>query len=164
MQFRLVGTLESYVSDLTRLQGTSLPPVLGTQAADAVEAAQSARTVALGVANAVDGLDAAVAQAGQVASQMSSVDKVAGPVDRMLARRQQLLGKLTSAVDGVGELYTKLLELSATPEYAGRPSPDQGPDPVSEINQSLDAIRGAFAELDTASRSTTDRLNSPGSL
>ncbi len=163
-QFALVGVLESYLADLTRLQAAAPAPVLASQATDAVEAARAARTVAFGVAASVDALDGALDQAGQVARQMTAVHKIAGPVERMLIRRTELLGKLTSAVDGVGELYTKLLELSATPEFTGDAAIEHGPDPVAEVNQSLDAIRDAFAELDTAARATTARLNSPEQL
>jgi len=48
---------------------------------------------------------------------MATVTKIydaSSVAQRMLSRRQELLGKLTSAVDGVGKLYTNLLELSAT--------------------------------------------------
>ena len=136
VQYRLVGTLESYLADLTRLQSGQPAGVLSSQAADAVDAARSARTVAVSVGSSIDALDAALGQAGQVARQMSALDKVAGPMERMLTRREQLLGKLTSAVDGVGELYTKLLELSATPDLTLSAQADHGPDPVAEVNDS----------------------------
>jgi hypothetical protein len=94
---------------------------------------------------------------------MSEADRVAGPVERMVARREELLGKLMSAVDGVGELYTKLLELSTT-DLSVDLALDQKIDPVSDVNSSLDSIRGAFAELETAAQKTNDRLNSSDSL
>jgi hypothetical protein len=160
-QFELVRILESYLADLTRLQTGPLPAMLTAQAADAVGAARSARIVALDVAASVDALDGALHEAGQVARQMSTKEKVSGPLDRMVGRRRDLLAKLTAAVDGVGELYTKLLELSTTPELTSGLA--IGPDPVAEVNDSLDAIRGAFAELDSAARSTSNSLNAPRS-
>jgi len=164
VQYRLVETLESYLADLTGLRAEPLPAVLAGSAADAVDAAQTSRTVAIRVAGSIDALDGALDQAGQVARQMSETHRVAGSVERMLARRQELLSKLSSAVDGVGELYTTLLELSATSDLSVDVTIDQGLDPVSEVNSSLDAIRGAFAELETDAARTSDRLNSPGSL
>jgi nucleoid-associated protein YgaU len=163
-QYRLVETLESYLKDLTRLSVGELPPALTSSAADGVEAARTARTVSIAVAGSIDALDGALGRAGQVVKQMSEADRVAGSVGRMVARREELLVKLASAVDGVGELYTKLLELSTTTDLSVDLALDQKTDPVSEVNSSLDAIRGAFAELETAAQKTTDRLNSPDSL
>ncbi len=162
VQFRLVGTLDAYLADLTALDRRSLPPVLAGQALDALEAARSARTVAVGVAGSIDVLDVAIAEAGQVARKMTTAHKVSGSLGRMAARRQDLLGDLSSAVDGVGELYAKLLELAATPELISGSVPEHGPDPVAEVNSSLDAIRGAFAELDSAARTVTAGLHLPG--
>ncbi|MET3807004.1 hypothetical protein ABIB25_004024 [Nakamurella sp. UYEF19] len=161
IQFDLVGTLDGYLDDLIRLAAGALAPVLAGQAADGVEAARSARGVAVGVAGSIDVLDGALSEADQVARRMTSADKVAGPMDRMAARRQGLLDKLSTAVDGVGELYTKLLELSSTPELAPGAVLDHGPDPVAEVNDSLDAIRGAFADLDSAARTAIAGLDTP---
>lgn len=162
IQFRLVGTLDRYLEDLTRLAAGALAPVLAGQSADGVEAARSARAVAVRVAGSIDVLDIALAQADQVARRMTSADKVAGPLVRMAARRRGLLGKLSAGVDGVGELYTKLLELSATPELVSGSTLDLAPDPVAEVNDSLDAIRGAFAELGSAARTAIAGLEAPG--
>jgi hypothetical protein len=151
-QYRLVRTLESYRGDLVRFRGGPVPGLLVQRAADAVAAADSAQTVARGVAVSLDGLDSALLRSSQVADTMTTADRVAGPVSRMTARRQELLTKLGSAVDGVGELYTKLLELSTTPEMTGMKTVGAGIDPVADVNDALDAIRGAFAELDSASR------------
>ncbi len=93
---------------------------------------------------------------------MTAVARVAGPVERMLSRRQELLGKLTSAVDGVGELYTNLLELSATTDLPLDVALRSGADTVSDPKESLDAIRGAFTELAMAARNTAERFDSPG--
>ncbi len=161
-QFQLVATLESYLADLTHLQAGPLPSILSTQAADAVSAATSARTVALEVAASIDALDGALHEAAQVARRMSTAQKVAAPLDRMKSRRQELLAKLTTAVDGVGELYTKLLELITTPELTSDGALGHGPDPVAEVNESLDGIREAFAELDSAARKANNSLNATG--
>ena len=151
-QYRMVKTLESYQADLAHFRDGTVPPLLVERAADAVQAAESAHTVALGVASSLDALDSALARSGEIATTMSTATRVAGPVSRMTARRRDLLAKLGSAVDGVGELYTKLLELSTAPEVTGAQSTVTGMDPVADVNDSLDAIRGAFAELDTAAK------------
>src|SRR6185312_948468 len=121
-QRQLVTTLDGYLDDLRAL-GRDRPDGLAAGRVDeAVAAASSARGVALRVAGAVS-----------------------GSLARMSRRRDELLAKLSGAVDGVGELYTKLLELSAT---TGTEPVDAVTDPVGELNTSLDAIRQAFAELD----------------
>jgi hypothetical protein len=144
-QRHLVSTLDGYLEDLHEL-GRNRPEGLAAGRVDeAVAAATSARGVALRVAGAVDDLDQALGQADRVARQMTSTQAVSGSLTRMSQRRDQLLAKLSGAVDGVGELYTKLLELSAT---TGTEPVDIVTDPVGELNTSLDAIRQAFAELD----------------
>lgn len=160
VQYRSVRTLESYLADLTGLQNGSSIPLLATQTADAVQAATSARTVAVTAARSIDQLDAALARATDVARQMTAGEKVAALIRRMLVRREELLAKLASAVDGVGELYARLLELSATSEAIGGPVLS-GLDPVAEVNSSLDAIRQAFAELEHDAFGVSDRLNVP---
>lgn len=160
VQYRSVRTLESYLADLTRLSGGPTIPLLAAQAADAVQAATSARAVAVTVAGSVDQLDAALARATQVARQMTAAQKVAALIGRMQVRRAELLAKLAAAVDGVGELYARLLELSATTDITAGPT-TASPDPVAEVNLSLDAIRQAFAELETDAYGVTDRLSVP---
>lgn len=160
-QFAAVGVLDSYLEDLTRLRKGQLPPTLTTMAADAVDAATAAKVVAVDVAGSVDALDLALREAGQVARQMSTSSRVSAPLGRMKRRRQELLAKLAVAVDGVGELYAKLLELSAAPELGPSLALAPGPDPVAEVNDSLDAIREAFAELGSASRQAAKSLDSP---
>ncbi len=157
-QYRLVETLRSYCADLSSLNKQRLGSALASQASSAVAAGETAKTSATEVALAIDSLDGALGRAGEVVRQMSSVERVAGPVERMVARRQQLLDKLTAGVDGVGELYTKLLELSTTADLP----PIDGPDPVAEVNESLDAIRGAFADLETDARRATAHLRPGG--
>jgi len=144
-QRQLVATLDGYLDDLREL-GRNRPEGLAAGRVDeAVAAASSARGVALRVASAIDDLDQALGQADRVVRQMTSTHAVTGSLTRMSQRRNQLLAKLSGAVDGVGELYTKLLELSAT---TGTDPVDAVTDPVGELNSSLDAIRQAFAELD----------------
>lgn len=161
VQYRSVSALESYLADLTRLQAGPMTALLAAQAADAVQAATSARSVAVTVAGSVDQLDSALVRATEVAQQMTARDPVIALVRRMHDRREELLAKLATAVDGVGEVYARLLELSATSAGLGSDS-IAGPDPVAEVNLSLDAIRQAFAELDTAAQGTSARLSVPG--
>ena len=146
-QRRLVTNLDGYLDDIRRLRHEQ--PGLGIERInEAVAAASNARAVAGRVAVAVDELDEALGNAGRVAQQMSSKQAVSSSMQRMTQRREQLLAKLSGAVDGVGELYTRLLELGAT--TSSDHSIGDGMDPVGELNSSLDAIRSAFAELDSA--------------
>lgn len=145
-QHRLVTTLDGYLDNIRNLQRDRSSTLVADRAAEALTAGTSARAVSVRVAAAVDDLDDALQRAGQVARQMSSESRVTGPLARMSERRTRLLGNLSGAVDGVGELYTKLLELSAT---AGDAAGAAGIDPVAELSSSLDSIREAFAELDT---------------
>jgi hypothetical protein len=164
VQYRSVHTLESYLGDLTHLRGGPVMPLLQAQAADAVQAATSARTVAVTVARSVDQLDVAIARATAVARQMTTGDRVGPLVQRMQLRRAELLAKLATAVDGVGELYARLLELTTTAdvtsELTGGPAVP-APDPVAEVNFSLDAIRQAFAELQTDATGVSAQLTVP---
>jgi hypothetical protein len=98
------------------------------------------------VARAVDAVDDAVLRAQGVARQMPRSGEVQASVQRMLERRNGLLRKLTDAVDEVGEVYAKLLELSTTADLAGVET--DGSREAAQVNDSLDAIRGVFAELE----------------
>jgi hypothetical protein len=53
VQYRSVRTVESYLTDLTQLRGGTTMPLLPAQVDDAVQAATSARTVAVTVARAI---------------------------------------------------------------------------------------------------------------
>ena len=110
-------------------------------------AACGAETVANRVAVAVDAVDDALARADRVARQMTHTTEVRASIHRMQQRRGDLLAKLTAAVDEVGEVYTKLLELSTAAELIDVPTDDVSA--AAQLNDSLDAIRGAFAELET---------------
>ena len=65
----------------------------------------------------------------------------------MAQRRGELLGRLSSAADEVGEVYAKLLELSTSAGLLGVPT--DAATGVAEVNDSLDGLRGVFAELDS---------------
>ncbi len=146
-QKALVDALRGYLAELEELQtGGMLPAGLTSTGAAAVNAAQNATATAVRVAGAVDGIDRALSRAGTVASRMPGSGEVRGSIERMGSRRQALLGKLTSAVNGIGEVYTGLLELSTTAEMAGVAI--DGLDEVAQVNESLDALRGAFEELE----------------
>ena len=149
VQANLVATLQGYRSDLEHLQ---LAPAVGVSAIQAVEAAHTAESVANRVARAVDAVDDAVVRAEAVARQMPRSGEVRASVQRMLQRRHDLLAKLTDAVDEVGEVYAKLLELSTTAELAGVET--DGVSEAAQVNASLDAIRGVFAELEADATST----------
>jgi hypothetical protein len=152
VQAQLVATLQGYRADLEQLQRARLAPAVGVSALQAVEAARSAESVANRVARAVDAVDDAVARAEGVARQMPRSGEVRASVQRMLTRRGGLLAKLTDAVDEVGEVYAKLLELSTTADLVGVDT--DGVTQAAQVNDSLDAIRGVFAELEADASST----------
>ncbi len=152
IQAQLVGTLHGYRTDLDQLQRGNLAPAVAMSAVQAVEAARNAESVANRVARAVDAVDDAVARAEGVARQMPRSGEVRASVQRMMQRRNGLLGKLTEAVDEVGEVYAKLLELSTTANLVGVDT--DGASQAAQVSDSLDAIRGVFAELE-ADASTT---------
>jgi hypothetical protein len=77
---------------------------------------------------------------------------VQASIHRMQRRRNDLLAKLTTAVDEVGEVYTKLLELSTTADLIDVPTDDVSA--AAQLNDSLDAIRAAFDELETEAITT----------
>ncbi len=146
VQAQLVSTLRGYRSDLDQLQQGSLAPAVAISAVQAVEAARNAENVANRVARAVDAVDDAVTRAEGVARQMPRSGEVRASVQRMLQRRNGLLEKLTEAVDEVGEVYAKLLELSTTASLVGVDT--DGTSEAAQVSDSLDAIRGVFAELE----------------
>jgi hypothetical protein len=152
VQAQLVATLQGYRADLEQLQRARLAPAVGVSALQAVEAARSAESVANRVARAADAVDDAVARAEGVARQMPRSGEVRASVQRMLTRRGGLLAKLTDAVDEVGEVYAKLLELSTTADLVGVDT--DGVTQAAQVNDSLDAIRGVFAELEADASST----------
>lgn len=141
-QAKMVSVLEHYVTELGRLRGGPLPDEIVDAAIEARVSAESAQLAALRVAGAVDGLDSALSRVGPV----SGSKEVRASVQRMTDRRKALLGRLQGIVDEVAEVYTKLLETSATLS-----SLDVGHDARSEVEQvnaSLDSLRQSLAELD----------------
>ena len=70
----------------------------------------------------------------------------------MAQRRDDLLRKLSDAVEEVGEVYAKLLELSTTADLVGVDT--DGVSDAARVNDSLDAIRSVFAELEADASAT----------
>jgi hypothetical protein len=156
VQANLVDTLQSYRTDLEQLQRARLAPAVGVTATQAVDAARNAESVANRVARAVDAVDDAVGRAEGVARQMPRSGEVRASVQRMMQRRNDLLTKLNAAVDEVGEVYAKLLELSTTADLVGVET--DGVSQAAQVNDSLDAIRGVFAELEADASSARAAL------
>jgi len=148
----LVLTLQGYRADLERLQQTRLADAVAGMAVQASAAAGDAETVANRVAAAVDAVDDALTRAERVARQMTHTAQVRASIQRMQQRRSDLLAKLSAAVDEVGEVYTKLLELSTSADLLDVPTDDVSA--ASVLSASLDAIRGAFAELEAEAFTT----------
>ena len=148
----LVLTLQGYRADLEHLQHARPAAAVAGTAVQASAAARGAETVADRVAVAVDVVDDALARADRVARQMTNTTEVRASIHRMQQRRGDLLAKLTAAVDEVGEVYTKLLELSTTADLIDVPTDDVSA--AAQLNDSLDAIRGAFTELETEAITT----------
>ena len=99
------------------------------------------------VAVAVDTVDDALTRADRVARHMTNTAQVRASIQRMQQRRGDLMAKLATAVDEVGEVYAKLLELSTTADLIDVPTDDISA--AAQLNDSLDAIRAAFGELET---------------
>ncbi len=145
-QAKAVEALAAYVKDLRTLRGSGLPEGVVDSAIAALVAAEGAQLTARRVAAAIDGLDTALER-----SRGGPGQGVREAVVRMGQRRQALMGTLHATVDGVAEVYTKLLETSATVS-----SLDVGDDALTEVasvNASLDALRSSLAELESADRS-----------
>ena len=152
VQAGLVDALRGYRTDLEQLQRRQLEPAVAMSATEAVDAARSAETVANRVARAVDAVDDAVGRAQGVERQLPRSGEVRASVQRMTQRRSDLLSKLSDAVEEVGEVYAKLLELSTTADLVGVQT--DGVSEAARVNDSLDAIRGVFAELETDASAT----------
>lgn len=156
VQAQMLQTLAGYRADLTHLAAGPQAPAVGVPAQEAADAAVEAERVAHSVALAVDAVDDALVRAQGVARQLPGSTNVRGTVQRMGDRRGQLLTKLSEAVDEVGELYAKLLELTTTAGLVGLPVEAAGR--AAEVNDSLDAIRGVFAELEADASRTRAML------
>ena len=68
----------------------------------------------------------------------------------MADRRQALLEKLRGTVDEVAEVYTKLLETTAT--ISSLDVGEGATEEVEKVNASLDSLRTILAELETQSK------------
>lgn len=144
-QAALVDALDGYVSDLTRLRSGALPGPLVDSAIEALVAARSAYGVARRTAAAIDSLDDALARSQAARRRLATdVGGIAEAEGRMRGRRQELVDKLNAGVAGVAEVYTQLLELSASMGAMDL----TGDDELGEISSSLDSLRGAFDELE----------------
>jgi urease gamma subunit len=113
VQANLVNTLHDYRVNLELLRQARRPEAVAVMAAQAVEAARTAETVA-----------------DRVARQMVRSTQVQESVQRMMQQRRDLLSGLPTAVDEVGEIYAKLLELAATTDLLGMHT-----DEISEATQ-----------------------------
>jgi len=159
-QAQLVTALEGYLADLRKLHDTKLPEAVTNSAIEALVAADGARHAARRVASSVDALDEAIERAARVAGTVAdtggtgdsagSVAQVRASQQRMEDRRDALLVRLGNAVGEVAEVYTKLLELSATIDTLDLSG---GDGTVEDVNKSLDGLRDAFAEMETEARS-----------
>ncbi|ACV80248.1 hypothetical protein [Nakamurella multipartita] len=156
VQHDMLQTLQGYRADLGRLASGPQSPAVGVTAREAGEAAVEAERVARNVALAVDAVDDALVKAQAVARQLPGSADVQATVQRIGGRREQLLTKLHDAVGEVGELYARLLELSTTAGLVGMET-DAG-SRAADVNDSLDAIRLVFAELETDASRTRAML------
>jgi hypothetical protein len=138
VQHDMLQTLQGYRADLGRLASGPQSPAVGVTAREAGEAAVEAERVARNVALAVDAVDDALVKAQAVARQLP------GSAD------------VHDAVGEVGELYARLLELSTTAGLVGMET-DAG-SRAADVNDSLDAIRLVFAELETDASRTRAML------
>jgi len=157
VQANLVNTVHDYRVSLELLQQPRPVQAVAAAGVQAAEAARTAETVANRVARALDAIDDAVTRADRIARQMAGPAQVQESVQRMNLHRRDLLTGLTTAVDEIGEVYTKLLELSTTTDLLGMHT-DEFTE-ATQVSRSLDVIRGVFADLDALDRSV--RSGSP---
>ncbi len=157
VQANLVNTVHDYRVSLELLQQPRPVQAVAAAGVQAAEAARTAETVANRVARALDAIDDAVTRADRIARQMAGPAQVHESVQRMKQHRRDLLTGLTTAVDEIGEVYTKLLELSTTTDLLGMHT-DEFTE-ATQVSRSLDVIRGVFADLDALDRSV--RSGSP---
>ena len=151
VQANLVNTVHDYRVSLELLQQARPAQAVAAAGVQATEAARTAETVATRVARALDGIDDAVTRTDRIARQMAGPTQVQESVQRMKQQRRDLLTGLTAAVDEIGEIYAKLLELSTTTDLLGMHTDEFTG--ATQVSQSLDVIRGVFADLDALDRS-----------
>ena len=111
------------------------------------------------IARAVDKVDDAITRADRVARDRPHPTQVQESVQRMKKQRQDLLAGLTKAVDEIGEVYTKLLELTTTTETLGVHTDEASE--ACHVNQTLDVIRGVFEDLDALQSGPTGTADTP---
>ena len=157
VQANLVNTVHDYRVSLELLQQARPVQAVAAAGVQAAEAARTAETVANRVARALDAIDDAVTRADRIARQMAGPTQVQESAQRMKEQHRDLLTGLTTAVDEIGEVYTKLLELSTTTDLLGMHT-DEFTE-ATQVSRSLDVIRGVFADLDALDRSV--RSGSP---
>ena len=150
-QATLVNTLHDHRVSLEMLQQAWRLDALADIAVQATAAARAAETVANRIAHDLDAIDDALTRAGHIARDMVRPTQVLESVQRMKQRRRELLTGLTTAVEQIGEVYTKLLELSVTTDLLGMPTEEISE--AGQVSRSLDVIRGVFADLDALDRS-----------
>lgn len=145
-QAQLVATLIQYLHDLRTFREGPKPDAVVDPSIEALVATENAYGAAHRVAAAIDGLDTAIYRSRPTTQNQ----QVREAVQRMIDRRSALLDKLRGTVDEVAEVYTKLLEMSATVS-----SLDVGVGATAEVekvNASLDSLRTSLAELESQAR------------
>jgi hypothetical protein len=149
-QATLVANLSSYVSNLQTMRNQPKPDAVVDPTIEALVAAQNAYGTAVRVAAAVDGLDDALRRSAPAGLPGGGRAEVSDAIRRMAERRQALLAKLHGTVDEVAEVYTKLLEMSATVQAldVGAGATDE----VEKVNASLDTLRTSLADLEDQAR------------
>ena len=157
VQANLVNTVHDYRVSLELLQQARPFQAVAAAGVQATEAARTAETVANRIARALDAIDDAVTRADRIARQIAGPTQVQESVQRMKQQRRDLLTGLTTAVDEIGEVYTKLLELSTTTDLFGMHTDEFNE--ATQVSRSLDVIRGVFADLEALDRSV--RSGSP---
>jgi class 3 adenylate cyclase len=152
-QADLVAALDGYVSDLAELRATKLPQVVIDPTIQALTAARESREVALRVAAAIDTLEHTLARSERVNLRWSgspSSANIAQSHARMRSRRASLLATLTRTVGEIAEVYTKLLEVSASVDTVALH--DGAALDIKSIDSSLDSLRSAVAEMEADHR------------
>lgn len=146
-QARLVDAMRAYVDDLRKLREGPKPDAVVDPSIEALVATENAYGTAVRVAAAIDGLDVALSRS---AATQAPGREVRSAIVRMADRRTALLAKLHETVDEVAEVYTKLLEMTATVQAldVGAGATDE----VERVSLSLDSLRTSLAELEAQAR------------
>ena len=148
----LMQALDEYLADLRALRESETPDVVTDATVEALVAARDARDNAAKAAAAVQALESALDRSQAVHARArirARGDGVDQAEARMRARRDQLLASLDRAVAEIAEVYTKLLELTAT---ASLDTSETLAGSVGEVSTSLDSLRAALGELEGSTR------------